>query len=421
MKKLIFCLLFLFSLISEAGTLPSGYVGRVLNNPANTWQHYTFTFTATTTGSQYVMFAFRQDPAYWYFDNAKVSTNGGPNLLVNGTMSTGGSLSVNTSNYGTIGINAPTAWGVSYQSGVYPSAAGTWSNGSWIDGAVGSYDGIYQGINAVAGTTYTIEFDAMGNHTATSTTTGWQLAVYAGSCENIGLPATSCTMPSSSGFTSVVAPTATYTTGCGNSCPPPPSPTPTGPGSTDPFAADVAKAASVAAFKNRTTADSKVYIDQIGNSNTITIQQEGTKNNYASYTGNGSSNTINITQSSSNTSATNYTDLTVNGNSNSVNLSQQSTGGTKGLFATVSGNNNTAIVQQKDGGDHYLDLKLSDGHQSATVLQQGSASHMARIDLSGQPSSINLTQQGSTQQFFTIQQTCATTGGCQAISITQGQ
>lgn len=207
----------------------------------------------------------------------------------------------------------------------------------------------------------------------------------------------------------------------GSGAPSAPAPTPTGPGSTSSFSADAAKAALIAEFKNRTTADSKVYIDQIGNANTITVQQQGTKNNYAGYSGNGSSNNINITQSSTNTSATNYTDLTVNGNSNSVNLLQQSTGGTKGLFATVSGNNNTLDVQQKDNGDHYLDIKLSDGNQSATVLQQGSAAHMARIDLSGQPSSINLTQQGSTQQFFTIEQTCATSGGCQAISITQGQ
>ena len=90
----------------------------------------------------------------------------------------------------------------------------------------------------------------------------------------------------------------------GSGAPSAPAPTPTGPGSTSSFSADAAKAALIAEFKNRTTADSKVYIDQIGNANTITVQQQGTKNNYAGYSGNGSSNNINITQSSTNTSFT---------------------------------------------------------------------------------------------------------------------
>mgnify|MGYP003343643077 CR=1 FL=1 len=63
-------------------------------------------------------------------------------------------------------------------------------------------------------------------------------------------------------------------------------------GSSAQFNADSTNVAKIQAFVNRTSADSKVYVDQIGNFNTITVQQTGTRNNYASYAGNGDSNTV---------------------------------------------------------------------------------------------------------------------------------
>jgi hypothetical protein len=208
-----------------AQTLPSGYIGRVQNNTANQWATYTFTFTPSVSGSQYIMFAFRQDPAYWYFDNARLTVQGQTtNLLTNANFATGGSLSVNTANYGTLNINAPTAWGVGYQSGIYPSAAGTWSNGQWIDGAVGSFDSIYQAVTLTAGTTYVITFDAMSNNTVDNNAV--QLGVYAGQCSNLSMAPANCSLPSTSGFETVASPSLTYTTGCTTDCPPPPGPAP---------------------------------------------------------------------------------------------------------------------------------------------------------------------------------------------------
>jgi fibronectin-binding autotransporter adhesin len=226
MKKLLilFCL-FISSLVN-AQTLPGGYVGRVQNNTANQWANYSFNFTATATGSQYVMFAFRQDPAYWYFDNAKLTVQGQTsNLLTNPNFVSGGNLTVNTANYGQININAPTAWGVGYQSGVYPSAAGTWdSSGQWVDGAVGSFDSIYQAVTLTAGVTYTITFSAMSNNTVDNNTV--QLGVYAGQCSSLSMAPSSCTLPATSGFESVAAPSQTATTGCTTNCPQPPAPPP---------------------------------------------------------------------------------------------------------------------------------------------------------------------------------------------------
>lgn len=192
-------------------------------------------------------------------------------------------------------------------------------------------------------------------------------------------------------------------------------------GSAAAFNADATNQSRVLNFTNRTTNDSRVYIEQIGNMNTIAVQQIGTKNNYAEYTGNGSSNNISISQAGNASTQVNYTDITVNGNSNTVNITQQSTGGSKGAFATINNNNNSLIIQQKDSGNHYTEITLSGGNKNVDVTQQGSASHMARINLSGLAQDLSLTQSGSTQQYYSITSNCATAGGCAKITVNQGQ
>ena len=192
-------------------------------------------------------------------------------------------------------------------------------------------------------------------------------------------------------------------------------------GSSAAFSANSTNVAKVQAFTNRATGDSQVSIEQIGNSNTVTVNQTGTNQNYVEYNGNGSSNTVTITQSGNSSTQANYVELNVTGDSNTVNLTQQSTGGGKGIFATVNDNNNRLIVQQKDSGSHYAEVVLSGGNKNVDILQQGSAGHMAKVELSGNPTNLNLTQSGSTQQFYSIQHTCATAGGCAAITVTQGQ
>jgi len=187
------------------------------------------------------------------------------------------------------------------------------------------------------------------------------------------------------------------------------------------FNADSTKTANVMSFVNRTTQDSQVYITQIGNQNTITVDQSGTKNNYFSYYGNGSNNTITATQTGTSATQANYIDLTVTGNSNNVNISQQSTGGTKGAFVNIQDSNNTLTLQQKDSGSHYAEVSLSGGNKNVDILQQGSASHMARVTLTGLPVDLSLSQTGPTQNFYSINFNCATTGGCAKITVQQGQ
>jgi hypothetical protein len=191
-------------------------------------------------------------------------------------------------------------------------------------------------------------------------------------------------------------------------------------GSSAAFPIDTEKSASMQAFINRTTQDSQVYIEQIGDSNTIVVNQTGTRNNYVGYYGNGSSNNIDITQSGNSSTVANYTNLTVLGNNNNVDVVQQSTGGAKGVYATVNDNANTVTIQQKDAGNHHLDLTLSGGNKTVDILQQGSAAHMADITLGGAGArSLNLTQQGTAQQFYSINSICASS--CEAITVIQGQ
>ena len=192
-------------------------------------------------------------------------------------------------------------------------------------------------------------------------------------------------------------------------------------GSAAAFNSSVTNTAKVQAFVNRTTADSQVFIEQIGNSNTIEVVQRGTRNNYTKYQSNGSFNNTVITQTSTNTTATNYTELTLNGNNNDVIITQQSTGGTKGAFVNISNNSNSLMLQQKDSGNHYTEISLSGSNKNVEILQQGSASHMARIGLTGLATDLSLTQSGSTQNFYSINFNCATAGGCPKITVTQGQ
>jgi hypothetical protein len=181
-----------------------------------------------------------------------------------------------------------------------------------------------------------------------------------------------------------------------------------------------ANATKLNAFLYRTTVDSRVFVEQIGNQNSITVNQTGTVNNYTKYYGNGSNNEIVITQIGNTSTTANYVDASVNGNSNRVNVQQQSTGGTKGAFITVQDSTNSVIIQQKDSGSHYAEVSLTGGNKNVDVLQQGNAGHMASINLTGLPVDLSLTQSGTAgQNFYSINFNCATAGGCPKITVNQ--
>lgn len=196
--------------------------------------------------------------------------------------------------------------------------------------------------------------------------------------------------------------------------------------SASPFNANSTYVNKVMMFTTRPSNDSKVYINQIGDYNTITVNQSGTKNNYVKYEGNGNNNNVSVTQSSTSATATNYADIkvgtTLSSSNNTINVQQTSTGGAKGAFVNVQDNNNTVLLRQQDNGNHWAEVTVSGGNKSVDITQQGSAAHMASVQLTGpQPASLVLQQTGNTQQFYSIQSNCTTAGGCAPITVTQGR
>lgn len=195
----------------------------------------------------------------------------------------------------------------------------------------------------------------------------------------------------------------------------------TGGASSAGFNANPVNDAKIVNFVTRTTADSKVNIEQIGNFNSVTVEQVGSKNNYVNYVVDGSSNSASIKQTGTATTQSNYVDVNVHGNNNTLDITQNSTGGAKGAFVTVNNSNNTVKVQQTDTGNHYAEVNISGGNKNIDISQSGSASHLASVTMSGYAQNLTLQQNGSTQQFYSITTNCATAGGCGAIKVSQGQ
>lgn len=232
-----------------------------------------------------------------------------------------------------------------------------------------------------------------------------------------------------------------------------------------------------------------IYIDQVGSSNTVNIQQntrnnqvggttttsapiQGTLNNVTvrqgdtgtrlgnnlldlSVTGSGS-NTLNLNQGTdtngnwtgldigkhyqlvsvagyNNTVTTqqqntggavgNYLEANVTGNYNTVSVTQTGGATQKQVFSTVNGNSNTLNATQTGTSGHYLNANLSGNGNSANVIQNNtgaSGANYATISLvnGGGPASLNLTQTGG--QVYNILSTCVTVGGCQTITVRQG-
>jgi len=435
MKKIVYLffsviMLFLSNVVYAQGNLPGGYIGRVLNNTPGQWQTYSFTFTAATTGSNYFMLAFRQDPAYWSVDNIKVTAAGSStNLLTNGDMSTGGGVSVNN---GQQYIQAPTAWGVAYQNGTYPAAAGWWTGGLWYDGAVGSYDAIYQAVSLTAGLTYTISFDVNGDNMATTTTSGWQIGVYAGACGNVGLTPTECTLPSSAGFTQIATPGETYTAGCTNDCPTNPDSGPTI------VSTSTSDSTSTSSSVGSTTTTSNQYT--FGN-NTYPVTGTSTPTTVTTYTTPvtttyWSDNTTTTSNGTTTTATSTTFDYTVTGpnnppispyagtNTNGVYITQSLAGAGNDVTAnqsghgnyeniSLSGSNNTVrsgqgytfstsgVASESTTVSNYNLLGLTvSGNTNAMVNSQVGLSNSSIISVTGNYNSSTIIQNGNNNQSY---------------------
>lgn len=384
---------------SHAQSLPPGAIGTVNETTTMTYQNYSFSFTASSTGTDYFGLAFRQDPGYWSVGNFNLTTTGSAtNLLQNPNLQYGGTVS-------SYGMTAPADWGVWYQSSAgAPPAAGFWAApgagwygsytgglgvntstaGSWIDGAVGTYDGIYQGFSATAGATYTFSFTALGTNPYSNPSI--MIGVYAGACA-AGTTVFNCTPNSSSGLTAAMTPQATQGTG-GAPTPPPAGPT----------VVNTVDSNQITTTTNGSTV--YTYNQPITTTNwsdgTQTVANNGTAT-LISTTITGTSGGITTSQQSQVNSVTmpgfnnNIIYMNQSGNSDNINITQVGRGnrldGATAAAAVISGGSNHITVRQGDpaahtgnnlidlyaiGGSNTLNLNQgTDSNGNATGLDQG--------------------------------------------------
>ena len=128
----------------------------------HTYQPYSATFIASQS-SDFISFAFREDPAFLQLANVSLQLGGvGPNLLTNGDFSAG-----------PVGSQAPTGWtylntfGATFGGVVENNASGLCGPAAfcYYDGAVQAYDGITQNVTLTTGLLYTLSFMLSDNGT----------------------------------------------------------------------------------------------------------------------------------------------------------------------------------------------------------------------------------------------------------------
>jgi hypothetical protein len=171
----------------------------------------------------------------------------------------------------------------------------------------------------------------------------------------------------------------------------------------------------------------EIKLGVVGGYNTVDISQArtdqglgtGTNGHYQDATVNGSNNTLTARQSNTGGVGGHYMETTINGNQNSV-TARQTDNGNKIMFNSITGNNNTVDAVQKGTGQHYLENKLTGNGNSISALQEGTTANRATIDLTnaGGPASVILQQNGG--QSVSVTTSCATAGGCSPITIRQG-
>jgi hypothetical protein len=170
-----------------------------------------------------------------------------------------------------------------------------------------------------------------------------------------------------------------------------------------------------------------LYVNQIGDSNSLTLLQGTDSYGYATgLDGGGHSQTINIIgdynsiftqQNNRDFNLGHEIDLTVTGDMNTVGLVQSGSARHE-IIATVNGSNNTVAASQSGSANHYLSVTENGNGNSAVVSQSGNTANTATITLTnaGAPASVNLTQTGG--QSYTLNQTCYTT--CGTVTVRQG-
>ena len=185
--------------------------------------------------------------------------------------------------------------------------------------------------------------------------------------------------------------------------------------------------ADITGNNNTTTLKQKgdnnvMLFDITGDSNTTTVDQgstSGADDNRVEFDINGDTNTTSITQNHNNGIGTNghFLALDLDGDNNNV-LTSQLNDGDKKAFISVQGDDNDIDLYQQGAGSHYAEIAVG-SDQTVDITQDGSGQHNTSVSMSGYTSGLDLTQQGSTNQTYSINQTCVNANGCGTTTITQ--
>jgi len=185
--------------------------------------------------------------------------------------------------------------------------------------------------------------------------------------------------------------------------------------------------ADIVGDNNITTLDQNgtnnvMLFDITGDYNTTTVDQGGTTSaddNRAEFDINGDFNTTSITQNHNNGVGTNghYVGLDLDGDTNNV-LTSQLNDGDKKAFISVQGDDNNIDLYQQGTGSHYSEISVG-SDQTVDITQDGSGNHNASVSMSGYTSGLDLTQDSSTDQTYSIMQNCVNANGCGTTTIIQ--
>lgn len=173
-----------------------------------------------------------------------------------------------------------------------------------------------------------------------------------------------------------------------------------------------------------------VYIEQVGDSSTITITQDGSGNKVgdalnAAYIGSGS-NVVTIDQIGSNNelnlvvngASTNVViDTTGSGNIQTVNCGTTSSAGCSGstIKQVVSGDDNTITQNLGAGANHYSEINVIGSSNAITHTSTNTGVTSAIITATGDTNTIGVTQSGTLPQSITVN----STGNLNNITINQ--
>ena len=171
------------------------------------------------------------------------------------------------------------------------------------------------------------------------------------------------------------------------------------------------------------TGDNNVILFNItGDYNTTSVDQggaSGADDNRAEFLIGGDYNTVDITQTHNNGIGNNghYIAIGISGDSNNV-LTSQTDDGDKIGFISITGDDNDIDLYQKGTGSHYAEIAVG-SDQTVQITQDGSGNHNSSVSMSGYESTLNLTQDSSTGQTYSLDQTCLNANGCGTTTLLQ--